>query len=137
MEVAAGIPTQTINVTSNPSLAEPKIPVSQPETDPLVYEEALDEVYTSTEVEEKVEPHEESIPATAQTENISNTLMMASVTLSNICSVCKRSIDTGDSFLQCLSCGRPGHYKHLAEMIKVTGKCPICRQRLIISMFDL
>jgi len=68
---------------------------------------------------------------------IPNTLMMASGDLSENCIACRKPIISGDSFIYCLNCGKPGHYKHLGEMIKVTGKCPNCRERLVLSMFDL
>ncbi len=69
--------------------------------------------------------------------DIPNTLMMAPGDLGENCIACRKSIKSGDSFIYCLNCGKPGHYKHLGEMIKVTGKCPSCGKRLVLSMFDL
>jgi hypothetical protein len=66
-----------------------------------------------------------------------NTLMMASSKLEQNCSVCRRTIQSGDSFIYCVKCGHPGHWAHLGEMIKVTGKCPVCKQRLTQNMYDV
>ncbi len=70
-------------------------------------------------------------------EKIPNSLLMASGTISDNCVVCRKSIDSGDTFIYCLNCGKPGHYKHLAEMVKVTGRCPSCKQSLKIRQYDL
>lgn len=138
VEVAAGIPTQAVTMAT-PNVAassfEPEVEHTEADTVDISYQESIEDSYTATE--DTTDLAEETVTETPKMENISNTLLMASVTLSDGCSVCKRAINTGDSFIQCLSCGKPGHYKHLAEMIKVTGKCPKCRQRLVISMFDL
>ena len=80
---------------------------------------------------------EESTQVKTSSTDIPNTLMMASGDLGENCIVCKKGIKSGDSFIYCLNCGKTGHYKHLAEMIKVTGKCPSCGKRLVLSMFNL
>ena len=68
--------------------------------------------------------------------SIPNTLMMAASDLIIKCIVCRKTIESGDSFIYCINCGKPGHYRHLGEMIKVTGKCPSCKKRLVLSMYD-
>ncbi len=140
VEVAAGIPTQAVTVAAPNATAtsfEPETAPAAMDTIDISNQESLEESYTEIPTNDITDLAEETVAEIPKMDNISNTLLMASVTLNDACSVCKRSINTGDSFLQCLSCGKPGHYKHIAEMIKVTGKCPKCRQRLVISMFDL
>jgi predicted Zn-ribbon and HTH transcriptional regulator len=130
VEVAAGIAPQTVSVTA-PAGSETSV---QDETASAVVETVEEEIIPEVVVEEVPTSEPEPI---AKVENVQNTLMMASVTLQDTCSVCRREIKSGDSFLQCLTCGKPGHYKHIAEMIKVTGKCPNCKQRLVMNMFDI
>ena len=132
VEVAAGIPSQSIIVTTpntptNP--AEPKILSSEPDQVEIATQETTQETAILNSDENNSDMAGDSPDETSKIDNISNTLMMASVNLTDACSVCKKPINAGDSFLQCLSCGKPGHFKHLPEMVKVTGKCPICRER--------
>ncbi|MCY3411913.1 MAG: E3 ubiquitin protein ligase [Candidatus Heimdallarchaeota archaeon] len=72
---------------------------------------------------------------TTPAKEIPNTLMMAQSDTDQNCLVCRRPIKAGDSFIYCLNCGKPGHYKHLGEMMKVTGKCPSCKTKLRNSMY--
>ncbi|NHJ84151.1 MAG: hypothetical protein FK734_01730 [Asgard group archaeon] len=53
--------------------------------------------------------------------------------LSDNCSVCKRSIEKGDKYVSCPECGKPAHYAHLVEWVKVQGSCPICLKRLKVD----
>lgn len=130
VEVTAGIAPQVESVNVQTATTHTEVePVEN--TEPVVdtmEEESVDDISVIEEVE-AVTP--------AKPNNIQNTLLMASVLLSDKCIVCRRDITTGDSFLQCQSCGKPGHYKHIAEMIKVTGKCPNCKERLVMHMFNL
>ena len=49
----------------------------------------------------------------------------------NTCQICKQHINFGEESGGCLYCGNNNfHYRHLAESIKVTGKCPICKETL-------
>ncbi len=130
VEVAAGIAPQT--VTANASASTVEVTPESNSVDPQI--EVKDEVEIDVEIP-LVEEVSDNGPDIM--ENIQNTLMMASVSLADKCIVCRRDITSGDSFLQCQSCGKPGHYKHIAEMIKVTGKCPHCKERLVMSMFSL
>ena len=130
VEVAAGIASQTITV-STPAGTSAEMgsePITTPPPAEINEIDSVEEMQVAEEVE---------IASPSKPDKIQNTLMMASVTLSDKCIVCRRDITSGDSFLQCLSCGKPGHYKHIAEMIKVTGKCPNCKERLVMHMFDL
>ncbi len=72
-----------------------------------------------------------------QTESIPNTLLLASSKLNDNCSVCRKSIETGDTFLYCINCRAPAHSRHLLEYVKVRGVCPICNKRLAVSMYEL
>lgn len=129
VEVAAGIQPQIIDVASlDDDLAaefveEPVIETSNVEAQ-IVETEAK-----KTDIAVEVD--------NSNSDGYSRTLLLASGGLSDPCSVCKRPIESGDSFLQCLNCGKPGHYKHLAEIMKVVGKCPRCKARLVISMYEL
>lgn len=69
--------------------------------------------------------------------DIPNTLLMASADLKDPCIVCRKRIKSGDNFIYCLNCGRAGHYKDLGEMMKVRGKCPSCKERLVRSMYEI
>ncbi|MCE7735025.1 MAG: E3 ubiquitin protein ligase [Candidatus Heimdallarchaeota archaeon] len=131
VEVAAGIAPQSPNVTPPAEIStevKPEAVVVSPQI------EEINEVAIVADVPETKEAVDNGPTGEI---NIQNTLMMASVTLSDNCIVCRRNINSGDSFLQCQTCGKPGHYKHIAEMIKVTGKCPNCKERLVMSMFSL
>lgn len=128
VEVAAGIAPQ--NVAMNP----PEELMVKVDSETIAVDEEIDDVETVADVA-VTEEIDNNGPLDA--ENIQNTLLMASITLSDNCMVCRRNITSGDSFLQCQSCGKPGHFKHIAEMIKVTGKCPSCKERLVMSMFSL
>lgn len=98
------------------------------------------EVISDSELDDfldSAEPAKVEKASKISSKDIPNTLMMASGDLGENCIACRKAIKSGDSFIYCLNCGKTGHYKHLAEMIKVTGKCPICSKRLVLSMFDL
>ncbi len=90
---------------------------------------------SSTELEE--DDHQDDFTSSAPKKEIPNTMLMATTDLGEKCIACRRPIKSGDTFIYCLHCGKPGHYKHLGEMIKVTGKCPNCHKRLVLSMYDL
>ncbi|MBD3189931.1 MAG: hypothetical protein GF308_04780 [Candidatus Heimdallarchaeota archaeon] len=47
-----------------------------------------------------------------------------------ICPVCKLSIDFDDKVGVCVQCGARGHFGHMREAVKVTGKCPICGEKM-------
>jgi len=49
----------------------------------------------------------------------------------NNCEICKQPINFGEESGGCLYCGNNNfHYRHLAETVKVTGECPICKEAL-------
>ncbi|MHA2092718.1 MAG: hypothetical protein ACW98K_17875 [Candidatus Kariarchaeaceae archaeon] len=136
VEIAANIASPTIQTAPAPvssSISEEivadDLSVSIPEPSSSI---EVDE----PQVEESLKPVPDA-PVAVDQASISNTLMMASMDLAQNCAVCRRSIKSGDSFLYCLNCGSPGHFKHLAEIMKVTGKCPNCKERLVSSMYDL
>ncbi|MHA2097212.1 MAG: hypothetical protein ACW99A_00890 [Candidatus Kariarchaeaceae archaeon] len=132
VEVAAGIAPQAVSVTSSVGTETTVEDLSSEVSDVVEEQEVIPAVETANE-ETPIAVTETS----AKPKDVENKLMMASVLLPDSCSVCRREIKSGDSFLQCLTCGKPGHYKHIAEMIKVTGKCPSCKQRLVMNMFDI
>jgi len=144
VEVASGIAppnaspsqaSQTADIAQvvNPGKAEPDPQIS--DTEVITPENNIPSpVSVSTQTASVQEIMAEK-PKT--TNKVNNKLMMASVDLEDNCSVCKRAIKNGSSFLYCLNCSKPGHYKHLAEIMKVTGKCPNCKERLALRMYDL
>lgn len=83
---------------------------------------------TEVEVEENV--------TVEKPENIPNLVLTASSNLSDTCVVCKRAIRTGDAYIYCLHCGKPGHSRHLFEYMKVKGECPNCNQMLRGKMYQ-
>ncbi|MHA2029372.1 MAG: hypothetical protein ACW99Q_08270, partial [Candidatus Kariarchaeaceae archaeon] len=123
---------QAVSVTSSVGTETTVEDLSSEVSDVVEEQEVIPAVETANE-ETPIAVTETS----AKPKDVENKLMMASVLLPDSCSVCRREIKSGDSFLQCLTCGKPGHYKHIAEMIKVTGKCPSCKQRLVMNMFDI
>ncbi|MHA2362345.1 MAG: hypothetical protein ACXAC7_00185 [Candidatus Hodarchaeales archaeon] len=48
------------------------------------------------------------------------------------CIVCKRPVGK-DQVVQCHHCQSVAHYAHMAEWLKIKGKCPVCKQKLSIS----
>ena len=137
VEIAAGISSQP--ATSSPTLTPPitpRAPVSPPE---IQHTEPEHHITSVAAVHEEVIPAPQTETKSSPPSNGSypNTLLMASMTLSDPCIVCRKSVNAGESFLHCLNCGKTGHYKHVAEIMKVTGKCPSCKERLVISMYDI
>lgn len=154
VEVAAGIsPTVTnSNVNTTPARSETTRTTSEinatsqdiPDMEDLFDEDTVAEDADINELLDEIAPLEELDvePTVVETPEdpageYPNTLMMASTTLDATCSACRRDIESGDSFLYCLNCGRPGHYKHLGEIMKVMRKCPACKQKLVPQMYDL
>ena len=128
--------------TSSESIAETKPSVDMKnnldDNMDVISEYELDDFLNSVEpVTEPAETKPVKNESPKTTKSIPNTLMMASGDLGENCIACRKAIKSGDSFIYCLNCGKAGHYKHLGEMIKVTGKCPSCGKRLVLSMFDL
>jgi hypothetical protein len=141
VEVSANITPQTVQsyhtpVTSTTSSQQPPIEEVAP-ISPAPTEVEGEELVEETQAEEAHAEGAQVVTTPIDRDSIPNTLLMASVQLSETCSVCKRSIGSGDSFLYCLNCNHPGHYKHLREFMKVTGKCPVCKERLVANMYDI
>ena len=136
VEVAAGLSvtqtvTEPVKTASASSIQEEVMSV-----EPMVSSiDPEDEFFEETEAEPLVDPVSVSKPV--KRDSYPNSMMMASTTLQDNCSACRREIKSGDSFIYCLNCGKPGHYAHLGEMIKVTGKCPVCKERLAPTMYDI
>lgn len=59
---------------------------------------------------------------------------MATELVNEYCMICKREIT--EDLVSCPQCGAVYHYPHLAEAIKVTGKCPKCKNHIAISTED-
>jgi hypothetical protein len=55
--------------------------------------------------------------------------------LSDNCTVCKRQIRKGETYVNCPYCQKPAHYAHIVEWIKVQGSCPNCNKRLKVEDF--
>ncbi|MDH5401311.1 MAG: E3 ubiquitin protein ligase [Candidatus Heimdallarchaeota archaeon] len=138
VEVASGIQSPISTVSSTPSstssIPSPVVSTSSVGSSSVVESSVVE---SNVEVVLDEEISKESSVSNNDSVNVPNTLLMASSTIDGNCVVCKKAIKTGDSFIYCLNCGKPGHYKHLGEMMKVTGKCPSCKQRLVINMYDL
>jgi len=135
VEVAAGI---TLSQTHTEPLSTKSGSISEdiqvpPEPQPII--EAEMPLEKMSEVVSEVENPKDL--ETSQKDTYPNAMMMASSTLQDSCSVCRREIKSGDSFIYCMNCGKPGHYGHLGEVIKVTGKCPVCQKRLTPTMYDI
>ncbi|MEA2071906.1 MAG: hypothetical protein U9O98_11540 [Asgard group archaeon] len=58
---------------------------------------------------------------------------IAQKNLKDKCIVCKRQIKAGQKYTFCPYCGKPAHYSHLIEWIKVQGSCPNCQHRLRVD----
>jgi hypothetical protein len=43
-----------------------------------------------------------------------------------ICSICKKSISLGQESAECKNCNHQFHHGHLAETVKIQGRCPVC-----------
>ncbi len=69
-------------------------------------------------------------------ENIPNLVLTASSNFTGTCVVCRKTIKTGETYIYCLNCGKPGHSRHLFEYMKVKGQCPSCKQRLRGKMYQ-
>lgn len=53
------------------------------------------------------------------------------------CQVCKRGFKRSETKIQCPHCENIFHPEHLREVIKVSGKCPICNNALDEEDFQL
>ncbi len=143
VEVAANITPYSTNrggrETAIPDPIPEEISEIQNQPENAIIEDSKDDLdEITTPIEGKIEPVAAEKPvAVIDKSSIPKTLMMASSKLAENCGVCRRAVVSGDSFIYCLNCGKPGHYKHLAEIMKVTGKCPSCKEKLRISMYDL
>ena len=134
VEIAAGITPQPAAPTPNPPVT-PMAPVTPPEVQQTEPEPQISSVAA---VQEEVVPAPKTEVETKPSNGTyPNTLLLASMTLSDPCIVCRKPVNAGESFLHCLNCGKTGHYKHVAEIMKVTGKCPSCKERLVISMYEI
>lgn len=135
VEVAAGIlPTQSIQ---EPVQTTSEAVSTAPATSASIQSTVVDEIDSSSSAETEVETASKVEKDVVGESDYPNTLLMASSTLDKNCSACRREIKSGDSFIYCLNCGHPGHYAHLGELIKVTGKCPVCKERLVSTMYNI
>ena len=78
-----------------------------------------------------------TISTLKESKEFSNKLQIATSNLSSNCLVCSLKIQTGEVYLNCLSCGRNGHKSHILEWAKVIGKCKTCNVKLSKRDFDL
>ncbi|MFX0117278.1 MAG: RING finger domain-containing protein [Candidatus Hodarchaeota archaeon] len=46
------------------------------------------------------------------------------------CKICRGLIGFGDALSQCPHCKNEFHSEHIKEWLKVSGDCPVCRQRI-------
>lgn len=46
------------------------------------------------------------------------------------CNICRGVIGFGDTLSQCPYCQNEFHHDHVREWLKVSGDCPVCRQRI-------
>ncbi|MFQ5980673.1 MAG: RING finger domain-containing protein [Candidatus Heimdallarchaeota archaeon] len=46
------------------------------------------------------------------------------------CKICRGVVGFGDTLSQCPHCQNEFHYEHVREWLKVSGDCPVCRQRI-------
>jgi hypothetical protein len=51
----------------------------------------------------------------------------------NNCQICKKNIQFAEEIGSCLYCNHIFHFSHLAETVKIMGKCPVCREKLIVE----
>ncbi|UJG43329.1 MAG: E3 ubiquitin protein ligase [Candidatus Heimdallarchaeum endolithica] len=90
-------------------------------------------VLANEEETEPIEPFSSQVEETKKIEP--QKLKIATVDLEERCTVCLGEIKAGESFVRCPHCGKPSHYSHLVEWLKVKTQCPNCRNKLSLNMF--
>ncbi len=91
--------------------------------------------FASTEVKEVIA--ESTTSRNERSQFKKQPLKIATSDLDERCTVCLGTIKAGESFVRCPHCGKPAHYSHLIEWLKVKSQCPNCRKELSIRMFQI
>ncbi len=50
-----------------------------------------------------------------------------------VCMICKLYLKSNQNATQCPMCESMFHHKHIADWLRVKGKCPVCQQNLRIE----
>lgn len=126
------------------SSTEPFLSSTESETEPIISSFASDtepindareelKVLASEEEAEPIEPFTSQVEKQKKIEP--QQLKIATVDLDERCTVCLGEVKAGESFVRCPHCGKPSHYSHLVEWLKVKTQCPNCRNKLSLNMF--
>lgn len=133
----------TAGINSTAHFVEPVMTKQQArvtEQTAMNYSEAAYQQPTSSETvfakPDFVEP-EAPVEETFEPGKYPNGILVAARDTGDKCLVCKREIKAGETYLHCLNCGKIGHVKHLREYMKISGKCPSCKAKLNINMYEL